>query len=166
MLHPTGITVSDGGRTVTIAFENGATISLSAARLRQETPSAEARSLSAADRAALVQGKDIRIVELETVGNYAMRPTFSDGHATGIYTWDALQDLAKGARAESRALKRCAGQRRFRAFAGGEGSKMPAREFTQTKGMSRIHGGRDGSSLGLRRRRPAIAPEAHDNSSR
>jgi len=96
MLHPTGITVSDGGRTVTIEFEKGPTISLSAARLRQETPSAEARTLSAADRAALVTGKDIRIVELEAVGNYAMRPTFSDGHSTGIYTWDALLALAKG----------------------------------------------------------------------
>jgi DUF971 family protein len=101
MLHPTGITVSDGGRTVMIAFENGTTISLSAARLRQETPSAEARSLSAADRVALVQGKDIRIVELEAVGNYAMRPTFSDGHSTGIYTWDALQELARGGASKS-----------------------------------------------------------------
>jgi DUF971 family protein len=96
MLHATGVTVSDGGRTVTIAFDTGATISLSAARLRQETPSAEARALTAADRAALVAGKDIRIVEVEAVGNYAMRPTFSDGHSTGIFTWDALHELAKG----------------------------------------------------------------------
>ena len=99
--HPTGVTVSDGGRTVTIAFDDGATISHSAARLRQETPSAEARSLSAEERAALVAGKDIRIVDLETVGNYAMRPTFSDGHATGIFTWEALRELAAGGGAKA-----------------------------------------------------------------
>ena len=37
----------------------------------------------------------INIVDLEAVGNYAMRPTFSDDHSTGIYTWEALRELAR-----------------------------------------------------------------------
>lgn len=70
-------------------------VSLSAEFLRVHSPSAEVRGHGAGDDAKLVTGKRaVQITSAEAVGSYAVRLIFSDGHATGIFTWDYLARLA------------------------------------------------------------------------
>ncbi|MDD2705152.1 MAG: gamma-butyrobetaine hydroxylase-like domain-containing protein, partial [Acidocella sp.] len=70
-----------------IGFEDGSTISLPAEFLRVQ-------SLSASGRAELVSGKRlVSIIAAEPIGNYALRLRFSDGHNTGVYSWDYLRQL-------------------------------------------------------------------------
>ncbi|MGO8798787.1 MAG: gamma-butyrobetaine hydroxylase-like domain-containing protein [Roseiarcus sp.] len=95
---PTQLRLTDEGRLLTITFDSGEVFALSSRRLRVATPSAEARRLSPADREAQVGGREVRIVEIEPVGNYAIRPTFDDGHSTGIFTWTYLAQLGREAK--------------------------------------------------------------------
>jgi DUF971 family protein len=62
------------------------------------TPSVEAKRLSDAEREALVGPTQARITALEPVGNYAIRPTFDDGHATGLFSWAYLAELGRKAK--------------------------------------------------------------------
>ena len=92
---PTQLRLTDEGRLLTITFDSGEILALSARSLRLATQSAEAKGLSAAERAAQIGDKPMRILQLEQIGNYAIRPTFDDGHATGIYTWRYLAELGR-----------------------------------------------------------------------
>ncbi len=94
---PLKITLGDGGRRLTIIFDNGETIALSSVSLRLATPSVEAKRLSDEERKAAIGEGPVRIIALEAVGNYAIRPSFDDGHSTGIYSWAYLMELAKKA---------------------------------------------------------------------
>jgi DUF971 family protein len=84
---PSELRVREGGRELRIAFADGFAASVSAERLRAASPSADKR------RAPAGEG-GVRIVAVETVGNYAARIAFDDGHDTGIYTWALLRKLA------------------------------------------------------------------------
>jgi DUF971 family protein len=95
---PTQLRLTDEGRLLTITFDSGEVFALSSRRLRIATPSAEARRLSAADREAQIGGQTVKIVAIEAVGNYAIRPTFDDGHETGIFTWTYLAQLGREAK--------------------------------------------------------------------
>jgi DUF971 family protein len=95
---PTELRLTDEGRLLTVTFDSGEVFALSSRRLRIATPSAEARRLSPAEREAQIGGRSIRIVEIEPIGNYAIRPTFDDGHATGIFTWTYLAKLGREAK--------------------------------------------------------------------
>jgi len=90
---PTQLRLTDEGKLLTIDFDSGETFALSSRRLRLATPSAEAKRLSPAEREAQIGGRTVRILEIEQVGNYAIRPTFDDGHSTGIFTWAHLAQL-------------------------------------------------------------------------
>src|SRR5579871_2832866 len=90
---PTEVRLTDDGKLLTIAFDTGEVFALSSRRLRLATQSAEAKRLSAAEREAQIGGRTVKILAIEPVGNYAIRPTFDDGHATGIYTWTYLAQL-------------------------------------------------------------------------
>ena len=92
---PTQLRLTDEGKLLTIAFDSGEIFSLSSRRLRLATPSAEAKRLSPAEREAQIGGRTVRILEIEQVGNYAIRPTFDDGHSTGIFTWAHLAQLGR-----------------------------------------------------------------------
>ncbi len=92
---PTQLRLTDGGRLLTIAFDSGEVFALTGRRLRIATPSAEARRLSAADREAQIGGRTVKIVAIEAIGNYAIRPTFDDGHETGIFTWTYRAQLGR-----------------------------------------------------------------------
>ena len=94
---PTQIRLTDDGRLLTIDFDDGARVALSSVRLRIATPSVEAKRLTQAEREAQIGSKPVRITALEQVGNYAIRPTFDDGHATGIYSWSYLAELGRAA---------------------------------------------------------------------
>jgi DUF971 family protein len=79
-----------------VTFGGGLSEHLPAEFLRVFSPSAEVQGHSPSER-KLIAGKiGVSIREIEPVGNYAVRLTFSDGHATGIYTWNYLHDCAQG----------------------------------------------------------------------
>ena len=84
---PTELRVRDGGRTLSLSFADGFGADVSAERLRAASPSADKR------RAPAPPG-GVAIVGVESVGNYAARFVFNDGHATGIYSWELLRRLA------------------------------------------------------------------------
>jgi DUF971 family protein len=82
---PTELRVRDGGRVLRLTFADGLTAEIAADRLRAATPSA--------DKSEALPG--VTIVGVETIGNYAARFSFSDGHDTGLYTWKLLRELAE-----------------------------------------------------------------------
>jgi len=96
---PTEIRLTDDGRLLTITLESGERIALSSSHLRKMTPSVEAKRLTEAERDKLVGGREARITAIEPVGNYAIRPTFDDGHSTGIFSWTYLIELGRKTKA-------------------------------------------------------------------
>ena len=76
-----------------IAFDDGRTFRLPYEYLRVFSPSAEVRGHGPGQEVLQVGKRDVDIRSLEPVGSYAVQPTFSDGHATGIYSWDYLYEL-------------------------------------------------------------------------
>ncbi len=91
---PTELRLSDGGRLLTVAFDDGERHALSAEYLRVESPSAEVQGHSPSQRQTQSGKRDVAITEIQPTGNYAVRLLFSDGHSTGIYTFALLHDLA------------------------------------------------------------------------
>ena len=73
-----------------LVFSDGSQFELSYELLRVYSPSAEVRGHGPGQEVLQVGKRDVDIVTLEPVGNYAVQPTFSDGHSTGIYSWDYL----------------------------------------------------------------------------
>ena len=96
MAWPTDIVAKDQGRTLEVAFDDGVTVSVSAERLRVESPSAEVQGHSPAQKRTVTGKENVRIVDIEPIGNYAIRIVFDDGHNTGLYAWDYLRKLALG----------------------------------------------------------------------
>jgi len=95
MAWPTDITVSDKGRVLEVAYDDGKVIRLTAERLRVESPSAEVRGHGPGQKKFLVGKENVAIVGVDPVGNYAIKIAFDDGHDTGIYSWDYLRQLAE-----------------------------------------------------------------------
>ena len=88
---PTEIKLHQTSRLMEVTFSDGAHFQLPYELLRVFSPSAEVRGHG---NEVLQTGKrDIAIVNVEPVGNYAIRPVFSDGHDSGIYSWDILYAL-------------------------------------------------------------------------
>ena len=94
---PSEIRVLDAGRTLRAAFDDGATFSLSAELLRVRSPSAEVQGHSPADRKTIGGKRQVAIIAVAPVGNYAVRIDFDDLHNTGIYTWRYLRQLGETA---------------------------------------------------------------------
>ena len=87
---PTAITLHRKSRKLEVAFDDGKCFELPFEFLRVYSPSAEVRGHGAGQE-TLQQGKrDVDIENLEPVGNYAVKPVFSDGHDSGLYSWDYL----------------------------------------------------------------------------
>lgn len=92
-LLPTDITLHRKSRILEIAFDNGDHFELPFEFLRVYSPSAEVRGHGVGQE-VLQQGKqDVDIVRIEPVGAYAIKPVFSDGHESGLYSWDYLHLL-------------------------------------------------------------------------
>lgn len=92
---PTGITLHRASRVLEIAFDDGSSFRLPFEFLRVYSPSAEVRGHGAGQE-VLQQGKrDVDILALEPVGNYAVKPVFSDGHDSGLYSWDYLYEIGR-----------------------------------------------------------------------
>jgi len=91
--QPTEITLHQASRVLEISFADGKTFRLPCEFLRVYSPSAEVRGHGPGQEVLQVGKKEVEITELEPVGLYAVRPKFSDGHDTGIYSWDYLYTL-------------------------------------------------------------------------
>lgn len=92
-IPPTELRVNSDKDQLSISFEDGAKFDLSAEFLRVLSPSAEVQGHSPEQRKTIGGKKNVRIVKLEPVGNYAVRITFDDTHDTGIYSWSYLYEL-------------------------------------------------------------------------
>jgi DUF971 family protein len=93
--QPTEIKLHQASRVLEIAFANGRHFRLPYEFLRVHSPSAEVRGHGPGQETLQIGKRDVTINSVEPVGHYALRPTFSDGHATGIYSWDYLYDLGE-----------------------------------------------------------------------
>lgn len=93
--QPTGITLHRKSRLLEISFDDGNTFSLPFEFLRVHSPSAEVRGHGPGQEVLQLGKRDVLIAEIDPVGNYAIRPVFSDGHDSGLYSWDYLYMLGK-----------------------------------------------------------------------
>ena len=93
---PTEIKLHQKSHLLEIVFSDGRSFSLSYELLRVFSPSAEVRGHGPGQEVLQTGKRNIDIVSLEPVGSYAVQPVFSDGHATGIYSWDYLYSLGAG----------------------------------------------------------------------
>ena len=87
---PTGITLHQKSRILEIAFSDGRSFRLPYEYLRVYSPSAEVRGHGPGQEVLQTGKKDVDITRAEPVGSYAIQLCFSDGHETGIYSWDLL----------------------------------------------------------------------------
>ena len=90
---PTALTLHKASRTLEISFDDLGSVSLSCEFLRVYSPSAEVRGHGQGQEVLQTGMRTIEITAIEPVGNYAIRPVFSDGHDSGIYSWDFLHSL-------------------------------------------------------------------------
>ena len=90
---PKELRVSKDKRSLTISFDDGEAFDLSAEYLRVTSPSAEVQGHSPAQRKTVPGKRNIEIMKMEPVGNYAVRITFTDLHDTGIFSWAYLREL-------------------------------------------------------------------------
>ncbi len=93
--QPVGITLHQKSRAMEIAFDDGKTFRLPYELLRVYSPSAEVRGHGPGQEVLQTGKRNVEVRTLEPVGSYAVQPTFSDGHATGIYSWDYLRWLGE-----------------------------------------------------------------------
>jgi DUF971 family protein len=91
--QPTAITVHQQSRALQVSFANGAEFRIPFELMRVYSPSAEVAGHGPGQEVLQTGKRDVELTELEPVGNYAVQPTFSDGHNTGIFSWDYLYFL-------------------------------------------------------------------------
>jgi len=90
---PTELTVHQKSRLLDIAFDDGRAFSIPFELMRVYSPSAEVKGHGPGQETLQVGKRDVGIRGVEPVGNYAVKPLFTDGHESGIFTWDYLYKL-------------------------------------------------------------------------
>jgi DUF971 family protein len=90
---PTDVVLHKASRLLEIAFDDGSSFRLPFEFLRVYSPSAEVRGHGPGQETLQVGKRDVTIDDLQTVGHYALQPLFSDGHQSGIYSWEYLYEL-------------------------------------------------------------------------
>ena len=93
--QPTEIKLHQASHVLEITFSDGRNFRLPYEFLRVSSPSAEVRGHGPGQETLQTGKRDVTITSIEPVGHYALRPTFSDGHSTGIYSWEYLHDLCE-----------------------------------------------------------------------
>jgi len=91
--QPTEITVHQQSRVLEVGFSDGRQFRIPFELMRIYSPSAEVQGHGPGQEVLQTGKREVELVSLEPVGNYAVQPTFSDGHATGIFSWDYLYFL-------------------------------------------------------------------------
>jgi DUF971 family protein len=92
---PTELRLRKDRKALTVAFDSGETFELPAEYLRVTSPSAEVQGHSPDERKTVAGKKDVGILEVHPVGNYAVRLVFDDMHSTGIFSWDYFLELGR-----------------------------------------------------------------------
>ena len=92
---PTELRLHKDCKTLTIAFDNGGSFTLAAEYLRIKSPSAEVQGHAPEERKTVPGKREVQILEVLAVGNYAVRLVFDDMHSTGIFSWDYLFELGE-----------------------------------------------------------------------
>ena len=90
---PTEITLHQKSRLMEISFDDGSHFKLPYEYLRVYSPSAEVQGHGPGQETLQTGKRDVVIERVEPVGNYAIKPVFSDGHDSGLYSWDTLFEL-------------------------------------------------------------------------
>lgn len=90
---PVDITVHKTSRCLQIDYESGASYKISFELMRVFSPSAEVQGHGPGQEVLQTGKRDVEVVQLDPVGNYAVQPTFSDGHSSGIFSWEYLYFL-------------------------------------------------------------------------
>ena len=93
--RPSNIKLHQKSRLLEIAFDDNTECMLSCEFLRVYSPSAEVRGHGVGQEVLQVGKENVNILAIEPVGQYAIKLIFSDGHDTGLYSWDYLYDLAR-----------------------------------------------------------------------
>ena len=93
--RPIDIRLHQTSRLLELEFDNNTTCKLSCEFLRVYSPSAEVRGHGTGQETLQTDKEDVNITAIEPVGNYAVKLLFSDGHDTGLYSWDYLYYLGK-----------------------------------------------------------------------
>ena len=91
--RPTDIRLHQASRLLEVTFDDGARYSLPCEFLRVYSPSAEVRGHGPGQEVLQTGKEDVNIVGIEPVGLYAVKLIFSDGHDTGLYSWDYLHEI-------------------------------------------------------------------------
>jgi len=91
--RPVALTVHQQSRQLEVGFDDGATFRIPFELMRVYSPSAEVQGHGPGQEVLQTGKRDVGIDGLEAVGHYAVQPTFSDGHSSGIYSWDYLYFL-------------------------------------------------------------------------
>jgi DUF971 family protein len=94
-MTPTEIKLHQKSRVLEISFDEGRSFRLPYEFLRVYSPSAEVRGHGPGQEVLQTAKRSVEIRSLEPVGSYAVQPVFSDGHGTGIYSWDYLYELGE-----------------------------------------------------------------------
>jgi len=92
---PQALTVHEQSRVLEVGFSDGATFRIPFELMRVYSPSAEVQGHGPGQEVLQTGKRNVTLVNLEPVGNYAVKPTFSDGHDSGIFTWDYLYELGQ-----------------------------------------------------------------------
>lgn len=93
---PSEIKLHQKSRMLEVAFSDGKRFELPCEFLRVYSPSAEVRGHGPGQEVLQVGKKDVEITDIQPVGSYAVQLVFSDGHDSGLYSWDYLYDLGVG----------------------------------------------------------------------
>lgn len=92
---PTELRLAKDRKTLSVSFESGERVELPAEYLRVKSPSAEVQGHSPDERKTVPGKRNVEIIDVLPIGNYAVRIVFDDLHDTGIYAWDYLRDLGR-----------------------------------------------------------------------
>jgi DUF971 family protein len=92
---PTELRLAKDRRSLIVSFDSGESFSLEAEYLRVMSPSAEVQGHSAEERKTVPGKRQVAILEVNPIGNYAVRLVFDDMHSTGLYSWDYFAELGR-----------------------------------------------------------------------
>jgi DUF971 family protein len=92
---PTELRLAKDRKTLTVSFDSGERFELPAEYLRVKSPSAEVQGHSPEQRQTVAGKRDVAVLEVLPVGNYAVRLVFDDMHSTGIFDWNYLAELGR-----------------------------------------------------------------------
>lgn len=90
---PTAVTAHQQSRVLEVSFSDGATFRIPFELMRVYSPSAEVKGHGPGQETLQTGKREVGLTALEPVGHYAIKPTFSDGHDSGLFSWDYLYHL-------------------------------------------------------------------------